>query len=1154
MSVILESRHSAPAEPAPAFVDAFDGRYARIAHSDALPPFLMNVVSSSDLWLFLASNGGLSAGRVNAAHALFPYQTVDRIYDSAGSTGPFTAIRAVLGGREILWEPFASHPPHVADVIRHLYKSVEGDRVWFEETHPALQLVFRYGWSTAEHHGFVRRCELENLAATPRPVRLLDGLRNLLPPGIGSRLQADYSCLIDAYKTAERLPSSTLATYALSAAITDRPTPIESLRASIVWSEGPPDARILLSETQFAAFHSGAEIASESRRRGIRGVYALSAHFLLAPRATQRWLLVADTGLTQADVVARHRAFVSGELSRTLAPAVADATQTLRRFAAAADGLQCSAAEATTAHHFANVLFNILRGGTFAAAGISLADFIAFLRVRHRPAAERHAVWLASLPRTLPRAALLGELATRDDPDLERLGYEYLPLTFSRRHGDPSRPWNTFNIRMRDAAGHPLLNYEGNWRDIFQNWEALGASFPDYLESIVAKFLNASTADGYNPYRLSRAGLEWEVPSPDHPWAGIGYWGDHQTIYLLKLLEWSARFHPGLLGGWLRRDLFSSADVPYRIASYDAIRAHPQATIAFDAERHRAIEARVARDGTDARLVHAAEGRVRHVNLTEKLLLLVLTRLTNFIPGGGIWMNTQRPEWNDANNALVGHGVSLVTLAYLRRFLAHVRDCLLPALGPDDVPISTPLATLLADGLRVLDRHRALLLAPSLAPAARRALVDALGRAGSDFRRAVYAGSGPPRTVVSRVDLSHLLTTALAFVDHTLRGSRRDDGLFHAYNLLAFSENPPGLELRPLGPMLEGQVAVLSSGLLAPAEAVALLRALRSSPLYRADQHSYLLYPDRELPAFLDRNVIPESVFAACPFFEALLATGDTSLVLRDATGRARFHPDLVNATALDERLQILAADPRWRDPIAADSSAIQAAYETVFQHRAYTGRSSSMFGYEGLGSIYWHMVAKLLLAVQENFFAADAAGDPAAPELARLYHDLRHGLGFNKSPAAYGAFPTDPYSHTPGHAGAQQPGMTGQVKEEILTRFGELGVHVEHGALAFRPRLLRADEFTTAPTAFRAVDLSGREILLDLPAGAIGFTFCGLPIFYRRSTRSMRLQLHFADGRVREFPGTQLGASLSAEIFQRSGRIHHVEVDLGISFQPLCP
>ena len=34
-------------------------------------------------------------------------------------------------------------------------------------------------------------------------------------------------------------------------------------------------------------------------------------------------------------------------------------------------------------------------------------------------------------------------------------------------------------------------------------------------------------------------------------------------------------------------------------------------------------------------------------------------------------MNTQRPEWNDANNALVGNGVSMVTFYYLRRFLVY---------------------------------------------------------------------------------------------------------------------------------------------------------------------------------------------------------------------------------------------------------------------------------------------------------------------------------------------------------------------------------------------------------------------------------------------------------------------------------------------------
>ena len=50
----------------------------------------------------------------------------------------------------------------------------------------------------------------------------------------------------------------------------------------------------------------------------------------------------------------------------------------------------------------------------------------------------------------------------------------------------------------------------------------------------------------------------------------------------------------------------------------------------------------------------------------------LLAKLSNFIPGGGIWLNTQRPEWNDANNALAGWGLSMVTARYIRRYLGFI--------------------------------------------------------------------------------------------------------------------------------------------------------------------------------------------------------------------------------------------------------------------------------------------------------------------------------------------------------------------------------------------------------------------------------------------------------------------------------------------------
>ena len=55
-----------------------------------------------------------------------------------------------------------------------------------------------------------------------------------------------------------------------------------------------------------------------------------------------------------------------------------------------------------------------------------------------------------------------------------------------------------------------------------------------------------------------------------------------------------------------------------------------------------------------------------------------------------------------------------------------------------------------------------------------------------------------------------------------------------------------------------------------------------------------------------------------------------------------------------------------------------------------------------------------------------------------------------HKSPELYGAFPTDPYSHTPAGKGAQQPGMTGQVKEDILSEVLEIGVFVKEGLIQF--------------------------------------------------------------------------------------------------------
>jgi len=217
-----------------------------------------------------------------------------------------------------------------------------------------------------------------------------------------------------------------------------------------------------------------------------------------------------------------------------------------------------------------------------------------------------------------------------------------------------------------------------------------------------------------------------------------------------------------------------------------------------------------------------------------------------------------------------------------------------------------------------------------------------------------------------------------------------------------------------------------------------------------------------------------------------------------------------------------------------------------VFDHHAFTGRSGSMYGYEGLGCIYWHMVSKVLVAAEESYFRAQETGaDPAEiSNLATQYYRLREGMGFNKSAHLYGAFPADPYSHTPGHSGARQPGMTGQSKEDVLVRWSELGVFVEGGTLTFRPSLLRRREFLAEAEDWHFYDIQGRPQTLPLAAGMLGFTVCHTPVTYKLSS-TPKITARLADGSTVEIDGDVLPVDIATKVFRRSGEVTRLEVNV---------
>ena len=350
--------------------------------------------------------------------------------------------------------------------------------------------------------------------------------------------------------------------------------------------------------------------------------------------------------------------------------------------------------------------------------------------------------------------------------------------------------------------------------------------------------------------------------------------------------------------------------------------------------------------------------------------------------------------------------------------------------------------------------------------------------------------------------------------------------------------------------MLEGQVAALDAGVLSAEESRGLLRALRQSDLYRADQHSYMLYPNRSLPGFLEKNVVPAESIEASPFLHSLLDADDRQLVVRDDRGGVHFRGTFRNAGDVETALDELATT---RDVSDAERRHVLDTFEAVFDHHAYTGRSGTFFGYEGLGSIYWHMVSKLALATQETFWRAHASGADAETldGLADAYADIRAGLGGSKSPEVYGAFPADAYSHTPEAAGAKQPGMTGQVKEDILCRWGELGVRVGEGRIVIRPALLRAQEFLRQPATFDSVGVDGAHASLALDADTLAFTLCATPVVYRRADSPPRsggelaIRLVDAEGASTTVEGNALSREASADVFARTGAIARIEVDV---------
>jgi hypothetical protein len=203
--------------------------FYKISNSNQMPDFFMTIVSDSDHWMFISSNGSLSAGRKDRNNALFPYYTVDKIYDYKGLTGSKTFLLVDKNEKTSLWEPFSDESAKIYRIQRNLYKNIYGNKIIFEEINLDLGIGFQYGWYNTEKFGFVKKSEVVNLNAEPVTIEILDGITNILPNGIDFDFQNAYSNLSDAYKKNELLKETKLGLYMLSSIPVDRAEPSNRL-------------------------------------------------------------------------------------------------------------------------------------------------------------------------------------------------------------------------------------------------------------------------------------------------------------------------------------------------------------------------------------------------------------------------------------------------------------------------------------------------------------------------------------------------------------------------------------------------------------------------------------------------------------------------------------------------------------------------------------------------------------------------------------------------------------------------------------------------------------------------------------------------------------------------------------------------------------
>ena len=243
----------------------------------------------------------------------------------------------------------------------------------------------------------------------------------------------------------------------------------------------------------------------------------------------------------------------------------------------------------------------------------------------------------------------------------------------------------------------------------------------------------------------------------------------------------------------------------------------------------------------------------------------------------------------------------LRTLYYLHRFVKF----LISIFEASDT-VSFTLPSAVADCFKGLGKLYSETSAKKAATNAslRKSFTDTEGLLFEKERKALYKqGYGSSEKALKKADILATLNSILEHIKTTIELNHREDGLYHAYNTMKISgQGADGLggkiEIEYLQEMLEGQVAVLSAGLLEPEQALSLLKALRASRMYEPHQNSYMLYPNKELAMFEDKNLVDAKDIKKLSL-ESLIERSGSSILYKDCKGKYHFNGEFRNVSFL---------------------------------------------------------------------------------------------------------------------------------------------------------------------------------------------------------------------------------------------------------------